>query len=79
MTLTLYFQGQILKYTCSVLGMGGLIDMEQKGCELLACLTLNFDVAYDLDLEFYVYASKTRITLVCGQHFFPFMCYMGRG
>ena len=36
--------------------MGCPIDMERKGCELTECFTLvvtfNFDLTYDLDLEF---------------------------
>ena len=54
MTLALDFQGQILKSPNS--GMGWPIDMERKGCESTECCTLvvtfNFDLTYDLDLEF---------------------------
>ena len=44
-TLTLDFQGQILKKK-TISGIWGSIDMEWKGCESKACWTLS----YDLDL-----------------------------
>ena len=53
-TLTLFFQGQILK-NC-FWGMGGLIDIKVKGYESIGCwthyMTLNFDLTHDLDLGF---------------------------
>ena len=54
MTLTLDFQGQILKKSIS--GMGWPIDMELKGCELIECwthvVTFNVHLTHDLDLGF---------------------------
>ena len=54
MTLTLYFQGQILK--SHILGIRWLIDMEQKGCESMRSwthfVTLNFNLTNDLNLGF---------------------------
>ena len=55
MTVTLDFQGEILK-KISVIGMGWQIDMEKTGFELIGCwthvVTLNFDLRDDLDLVF---------------------------
>ena len=48
MTLALDFQGQIKK--SFILGMGGLIDMEQKGYESIGCWTHHVTLSYDLDL-----------------------------
>ena len=43
-------------WKCSILGLGGPIDMERKGCESIGCythfVTFNFDSNHDLDLEF---------------------------
>ena len=43
-------------WKCCISGMGGPIDMERKGCELIGChthfVTYNFDLNHDLDLEF---------------------------
>ena len=54
MTLTLEFQGQILKSHYSA--MGCQIDMEQKGFDSIGCeahiVALNFDLTHDLDLGF---------------------------
>ena len=51
LTSTLDIQGQILKSCIS--GMGGPVDMERKGCELIGCythiVTLNCDLTHDLD------------------------------
>ena len=38
LTMTLDFQGQILKMLYNYIsGMGGPIDMERKGCESIGC------------------------------------------
>ena len=47
MTLTLDFQGQIWKKLC-ISGMGGSIDMERNGCQLIVSPRSSFD----LDLRF---------------------------
>ena len=42
-------------WKCFISGMGGRIDMEQKGCESIGCythLTFNLDLNHDLDLGF---------------------------
>ena len=43
-------------WKCFISEMGGPIDMEPKGCELIGCythiVTLNFDLTHDLDLGF---------------------------
>ena len=53
-TLTLDFQGQILK--SHIKRTGRPIDMEQKECQMIWSGThfvaLNFDLSHDLDLEF---------------------------
>ena len=53
MTLTLDFEGQILK---KLYHRNKWIDMELIGCESLGCwtqvVTLNFDLTHDLDLGF---------------------------
>ena len=55
MTLTLDFQGQILKKNY-ISGMGWPINMEKKGCESIECwnhiMTSNYDLTHDLDLGF---------------------------
>ena len=54
MTLTLDFQGQILK--CCMSGMQRPIDMEQRGCASIGChthfVTFHFYFNHDLDLRF---------------------------
>ena len=54
MTLTLDFQGRILKKVIS--GMGWPIDMELKGCESIACwtrvVTSTVPLTHDLHLGF---------------------------
>ena len=60
LTLTLDFQGQILKMLYQEskgrLTMGWPIDMERKGCELIECwthvVTFNVHLTHDLDLGF---------------------------
>ena len=43
-------------WKCCISGLGGPIDMERKGCELIGCythfVTFNFDLNHDLDLGF---------------------------
>ena len=43
-------------WKCCISGMGGLVDMERKGCESIGCyiyiVTSNFDLSHDLDLGF---------------------------
>ena len=54
LTLTLDFKVKFLK--CCISGMGGPIDMERKGCELIGCythfVTFNFDLSHEIDLGF---------------------------
>ena len=66
LTLTLDFQGQILKmlkkskvkfWKFCISGMEGPIDMERKGCESIGCcythfVTFNVPLTHDLDLGF---------------------------
>ena len=57
--------------------MGGLIDMERKGCESIGCWThdvnLKFDHVLDLDHVFLdlisMHENTSDITLVHGEHF----------
>ena len=55
MTLTLDFEGEILKIS-SIMGTRGWIDMETKGCESIGCwiqfVSLNFDITHDFDFRF---------------------------
>ena len=50
MILSLYFQGQVVKYPYPI--MGGTIDMQRKGCESISCWThcetLTFNLIHDL-------------------------------
>ena len=56
LTLTLDFQGQILKMLYLRNGRLGPIDVEQKGYESIGCytyfVTFNFPLTHDLDLRF---------------------------
>ena len=62
LTLTLDFQGQILKMLYvgngranswnEISGMGGPINMEWKGYESIGCYTYYVTLSYDMDLGF---------------------------
>ena len=50
-------------------GMGCPIDMERKGCESTECrthvVTINFDITYDIDLEFSMSNFEIAVSQEC--------------